>query len=404
MWIPSWLRFTRPASSRASSRRPRRHRPCLEQLEGRSLPAAYTAASVPDLIADINAANLAGGDNTITLAPGTTFTLTAPDNWTEGETGLPAIAVNDTLTIVGNGDTIAGNGYLRLLAVNGGATLTLQGLTLQGGSAAKGGAIYNQGSLGLDGVTVQQNAATHGGGIWSSGSLTLKGSTVQNNVAWASWAPAEGGGIWSSGSLTLEGGTVQSNVAQGYPGEGGGIWSSGSLTLGGGTTVQNNLAAGSSGQDAYEFTRGNRTYLIPPGIGEDGLGGGLYVAGGTVNLTDVTLSSNTAQGGQGGSGVAFSLSGRDGGDGLGGGLFAESGTVTLVHVTVANNAARGGAGGRGTNRNGQAHDGHPGVGKGGGLFRDAHATVSLDAFTQANVKDNAASTNNSNIYGSYTQS
>ena len=69
MWIPSWLRFTRPASSRTPSRGPRRHRPALEQLEGRSLPTAFTATSVPELIADINAANLAGGDNTITLAP-----------------------------------------------------------------------------------------------------------------------------------------------------------------------------------------------------------------------------------------------------------------------------------------------------------------------------------------------
>jgi hypothetical protein len=37
---------------------------------------------------------------------GTAFTLTAVDNTTDGATGLPVIAANDTLTIVGNGDTI----------------------------------------------------------------------------------------------------------------------------------------------------------------------------------------------------------------------------------------------------------------------------------------------------------
>ena len=61
-----------------------------------------------DLINDINAANAAGGSNTITLVAGTTFTLTAVDNTTDGSgNGLPVIAANDNLTIQGNGDTIA---------------------------------------------------------------------------------------------------------------------------------------------------------------------------------------------------------------------------------------------------------------------------------------------------------
>src|SRR4051812_28347955 len=100
MRLPSWLSFSRPGSSRAASRRPRRHRPSLEALEDRMLPSNYyTPASVQDLIFDINSANQAGGDNTITLTDHTTFTLTAA--------ALPVIAVNDNLTIVGNGDTIA---------------------------------------------------------------------------------------------------------------------------------------------------------------------------------------------------------------------------------------------------------------------------------------------------------
>src|ERR1700756_3202171 len=78
----------------------------LEQLEDRTVPSNFTAASVSDLIADINAANLAGGSNTITLVAGQTFGLTAVNNTTDGATGLPVIAGNDRLSIAGNGGTI----------------------------------------------------------------------------------------------------------------------------------------------------------------------------------------------------------------------------------------------------------------------------------------------------------
>jgi hypothetical protein len=47
-----------------------RHRARLgiEQLEDRLTPSNFTAATVSDLIADINAANRQGGTNTITLS------------------------------------------------------------------------------------------------------------------------------------------------------------------------------------------------------------------------------------------------------------------------------------------------------------------------------------------------
>jgi hypothetical protein len=58
-----------------------RYRPRLEQLEDRTLLANFTAATVADLIADIHAANLQGGSNTISLvAPLTSpYVLTAAD-------------------------------------------------------------------------------------------------------------------------------------------------------------------------------------------------------------------------------------------------------------------------------------------------------------------------------------
>jgi hypothetical protein len=118
----------------------------LKQLEDRTLLTGYNAANVTDLINDINAANTAGGSNTITLTAQTTspYVLTAVDNSTDGWTGLPVIAANDNLTIVGNGDTIkrsgaAGTNPFRLLDVAKGATLTLENLTLEPASRVPAG-------------------------------------------------------------------------------------------------------------------------------------------------------------------------------------------------------------------------------------------------------------------------
>jgi hypothetical protein len=150
-------------------------RPSLEQLEGRDCPASPTAATVGDLINDINAANLAGGSNTIILLAGTTFALSAAaDN---SDSGLPAIAANDNLTIIGNNDTIQrsqakNTPAFRLFDVSPGASLTLANLTLQGG-LARGG----DGAFGTDGQ------AGFGGGIYVEGSTVVQGVVVAGGNA-----------------------------------------------------------------------------------------------------------------------------------------------------------------------------------------------------------------------------
>jgi hypothetical protein len=340
----------------------------VKQLEDRTVPSSFTAGTVADLIADINAANTGGGSNTITLVAGTTFTLTAVDNTTDGATGLPVIAANDALTIVGNGDTIqrstaSGTPAFRLLDVASGASLTLGSLTAQNGLAqgngvaAEGGAILNQGSLTLNSVTVQNNAA--------------QGYTGGN---------AAGGGVYSSGSLAVQGGTIRNNQALGGVG----------------------LAAGFHGAG----------YIGPGDPGGSAFGGGLYISGGTATLTSVAVSSNLARGGDGGTGgcvystVPYGTSGGNGGNGLGGGLYAAGGTIDLHGVTVSANTAAGGAGGqggscfKGSKFNGS--NGSPGLGEGGGLYIDAAAAVCLDAFTQSHFKKNHASSSFPEIDGTYT--
>jgi hypothetical protein len=307
MSFSSWLRNLRSPWARTSlqtrrqTSRRRSPRLTVEQLEDRLVPSNFTAANVTQLIADINAANKAGGTNTITLTAPTSspYILAATNNTTDGATGLPVLAAKDNLTILGNGDTIerstaSGTPAFRLLDVASGASLTLQNMTLQNGlafgsgSAAEGGAIYNQGTLDLNGVTVQNNIAQG-----QNGTSGFHAGTPGQSAA--------GGGIYSSGSLTLEGGT----------------------------SVQNNQALG--GQGGTDVTwYGNYGWA-----GGNGFGGGVFVADGTATLTDVTVSYNNAKGGVGGN--WRSIHGGHPGLGEGGGLYINTlATVYLDAFTVAN--------------------------------------------------------------------
>jgi hypothetical protein len=112
-WQRNWMRAATAARRRTqvSPRQPTGFRPRLEALDERWLPSGLpypTAATVSQLIADINYADKTGGAFAINLKPGTTFDVKTVNNTTNGANGLPVIggtkAVN--LTIVGNGDTI----------------------------------------------------------------------------------------------------------------------------------------------------------------------------------------------------------------------------------------------------------------------------------------------------------
>jgi hypothetical protein len=179
----SVLKLWRSASVRNRPQAPQRRnlRLRLEQLEDRLVPSTFNAATVSDLIADINAANKAGGSNTIVLAANTTFDLTAVNNTTNGANGLPVIAKNDSLAITGRGGDIiqrdAAAPAFRLLDVAGGASLTLQNLTVQGGLADQGGGIDNAGSLTLSHDVLSGNEAL------GDSSTTGLGLLFRNSVA-----------------------------------------------------------------------------------------------------------------------------------------------------------------------------------------------------------------------------
>src|SRR5262245_42716631 len=152
-WQQLWHWLHRPATgTRARPAPQRRARPTVEALEDRAVPASYTAATVPELIGAIDAANQSPEADTITLAPGKTFTLTEAnslDSTVGGSNGLPTILPEGgSLTIVGNGDVIERRAtgrtpQFRLIGVSSSASLTLENLTLQGGRSAVGGGIVN---------------------------------------------------------------------------------------------------------------------------------------------------------------------------------------------------------------------------------------------------------------------
>jgi uncharacterized protein (TIGR03118 family) len=216
-----------------------------------------TAATVSQLIADINYANKAGGTITINLQPNTTFDLNQINNTTYSyynANALPIIGGTKAvdLTILGNGDTIAwaggstySNVQVRLVEVAQLGSLTLDDVTLQNGSSAAGGAIYNQGTLNvIDHSTLSGNSASDGGGIYNAGgTVAISDSVLSGNSALL------GGGIY------IDGGTV---------------------------TVSNSTLSL------------NYIEYIPPGYGiSGGLGGAIYVNAGTLTVSDSVFSNNS---------------------------------------------------------------------------------------------------------------
>jgi len=253
--------------------------------------------------------------------------------------------------ISGNEATGFGGGISSTIGP-GTANLTLVRTTVVRNSSQSGGggiSVSDPGSsLTVRDSAIRLNFTTYNGaGVLAAAgaTATLTNSTVTGNVA-----NLGGGGI-VAGTANLTGCTVSGNSASGLGGVmilgGGGIVADfANLTN---CTVTGNFIAG-VGDGGGLLTYGTATLTnctVRGNSTPQGAGGG--VSGTTVNLTDCTVSDNTARDGAGGVSAVTAnvtrctVSGNVALAGAGGGIGA--GSATVGRCTVSGNMALGGAGG-----------------------------------------------------------
>ncbi|HEX9221662.1 MAG TPA: right-handed parallel beta-helix repeat-containing protein, partial [Gemmatimonadaceae bacterium] len=255
---------------------------------------------------------------------------------------LRELPINASITIRGPGPdklAIDGNKFSTVFHVFG-VTVTISGLTIRNGVGTVDGAV----GLGF------------GGGIRNSGALTLTDCTISGNSA-------DGGGAaifnLPGKTVAIDNCTLSNNTAVAigeYDTVGGAIWNSSndlsdpSLRVSGTVTVTNSTIANNSANG----------------------GAGIYNEG-TLVVSDTTVSGNTATAGFEDLGV-------------GGGIINDLfGSVTLTNVTVSNNSAEGL------------------YGYGGGLVTSNVATVTGSTFSgnspEAINNDTTLTLTNSTIWG-----
>ncbi|MDR4504173.1 MAG: hypothetical protein MRK01_05170 [Candidatus Scalindua sp.] len=258
-----------------------------------TIPSGDVAA----LIDAINTANGNGEDDTINLQGGI-YSLTQKNNDINGPNGLPSITSNISLNGVTDNSTIIERNidspHIPLFRIF--HVANTGNIQLE--------SLTIQGGIAPFRVTHEQTETFNGGGLYNAGAVTMRNSTVSTNTA------GNGGGIFNTGDITIENSTVETNQSLGYEDsssfntKGGGIYNDGgTVTVTNGTISDNAVGV----YDGY-------------GRGD---GGGIYSKGGSVTLTSTTVSNN-------------SLLAEDGD---GGGIFNEGGLVTLTNSIIEKNDA-----------------------------------------------------------------
>ena len=194
------------------------------------------------------------------------------------------------------------------------------GLTGPAG-ALGGGVLIDGGTVALSNVELMKNAAdgSSGAGGTNGHSATTNNPTGGAGGDGRNGSNAAGGGIYlSAGSLNLSHDVIQGNTAQGGAGGKGG---DGGL----GYSVYVTTTSFGFSTSVIGFVSGSGGPGGNGGAGGSADGGGLYVAGGTLSLSNDTFTGNLAAGGAGGAGgtggrgVHWTKDGGSGGNGGSGG-------------------------------------------------------------------------------------
>jgi len=352
-----------------------------------AVPCAGPGGGASGLVAAIDHANATPGPDTIDLASGCNYALTAassPGN------GLPV--VTGELTIRGHDATIerSSPAAFRILEVSPGAEVLLDQVTVAGGA------------ISLSGTTA------FGGAILNGGLLTVTRSTIRDNEVSGSGSSAGGGGIANNGSVVLRDTVLRNNKAsstgtQIFTAVGGAVLNrtGATMSITGSTVVGNTAVArgaselfflaaaggiGNTGTLNVSDTRiaGNRSIAV--GAHGQANGGGMSVADGTVTVTGGTIKGNTASASgdvaaaHGGglesfgrtklSGTVVEGNAASGPTAQGGGIF-NGRRLTIVSGTVTDNVATATSG----------------SGQGGGIFSEAGRVILHHTDVFANQPD-----------------
>jgi len=225
----------------------------------------------------------------------------------------------------GQNDTVIQGGPAwahRILRVQDGAQVFLGDVALSGGHVPTqngGGLDVVSGTVTLDGVSVINNEAAVGGGIFNGGVLVVLAADITANVALT-----DGGGIFNaallgvSPNLTLNSDQLNQNSAL----SGGGLYNLGLTAVVASTFDGNSAKVGGGIINGGSGTLSLQRSTVSNNIAYADSGGGVYNLGTTalVEAINSTFSGNTAR-----------LQG--------GGLDNEQGTIDLSSVSVVSNTA-----------------------------------------------------------------
>lgn len=328
--------------------------------------------------ANLRAAMAGGG--TITFACDGTITLAA------------TITISTDTALGGSGRhiTISGGNAVRVFLVEPNVNLTLNNLTMANGSAESGAAVFNAGSVFATNCVFSGNVVSNqlsqvkaGGAVYNEGSFVASRCTFRQNEAigvlsgtfqWPPPAPSDsqGGAVCNFGVLVIESSLLVGNkvVGQdgangvsvascgpaggpGYPGGagyGGAVFNAGVATLVNSTIISNTCAGGrggSGGSGGFYYHSGDLYYCTPGGDGGSGggaNGSGIYTVGYSANLTNCTVTHNSAHAGIGGPGGSGSWPGAGGASGTASGAIQASASGLLINSIFSANLPRNGSG------------------------------------------------------------
>lgn len=329
--------------------------------EGGGIASPGTLTVIDSTFSNNIAGGLGGG---IAAPPGSTVAVsgsTFTNNLATGGGGIAA-AGSFSLTnsvITGNSSRTNGGGVGHL--GTGGAVTDS---TISGNSAvADGGGITNGGPLTVTNSTISGNSAgADGGGIFNPAPVTL---TLTNSSVIGNSAAGFAGGVFNGGTLTVTGSIVNSNSSNAV----GGIFNPGIATV-----IDSSVSGNTSRTDAGGIgnpTTG-RLMVVDSTISDNEaalLAGGIANPGGTVTVSDSTISGNSAE--------------------FGGG-FGGGGAIMLNNSTFSGNSSRTDGGGLAiigpppvapalnsvTITNNTADSDGDGIGDGGGIATPAPLSVS----------------------------